>query len=129
MECIKLLPLCCASRAAEVGTISATLLLASAPSWYVLHLDSYQTNAQYVFFIYKDMGLHMTHNIEVWTCNSGLKLTGPICPVASKLSPCWDSNPGLEIGTFFSDAVGHQLDCFKHMQDDKNILSKLACYF
>jgi len=31
--------------------------------------------------------------------------------------------------TFFSDAVGHQLDCFKHMQDDKNILSKLACYF
>ena len=73
-ECIKLLPLCCASRAAEVGTISATLLLASAPSWYVLHLDSYQTNAQYVFFIYKDMGLHMTHNIEVWTCNLSLRI-------------------------------------------------------
>lgn len=24
-------------------------------------------------FIYKDMGLHMAHKIEVWTCNSGLQ--------------------------------------------------------
>ena len=90
-----------------------------------------QSQLAYIFFYRnKDMGLHMAHNVEVWTCNSGLQSwPGQFGLAASKLPPCWDSTPTLEIGKLISFVPKffwvHHLDWFKHMQDDENIPSML----